>query len=208
MLFDLDGTLADTAGDLAAAANLMRTVRGLAPLPLALLRPMASHGARGLLQVAFERAPDDADFESLRTEFLACYAAALDVHSRLFDGMPAVLDALEARGVAWGIVTNKAARFTAPLTAYLGLQGRAGTIVSGDTTPFAKPHPAPLLRAADELGVAPQDCIYVGDDARDIVAGRAAGMVTVAAGWGYGDAPHAWGADRLLATPADLVALI
>ena len=121
MLFDLDGTLADTAPDLAAAANLMRTVRGLEPLPLALLRPVASHGARGLLQVAFERAPDDADYEALRDEFLSCYAAALATHSKLFDGMSDVLAALERRGVAWGIVTNKAERFTAPLTELLGL---------------------------------------------------------------------------------------
>ncbi len=207
MLFDLDGTLADTAPDLAAAANRMRTLRGLAPVSLDLLRPVASHGARGLLRVAFEKTPEDADYEALRVEFLACYEAALAVDSRLFDGMPDVLDALEARGVAWGIVTNKAMRYTKPLTEWLGLATRAGAIVGGDTTPFAKPHPAPLLHAARLLDLPPSACIYVGDDPRDIVAGRAAGMHTVAAGWGYGEAPLRWDADVLLQHPRDLMSL-
>lgn len=208
MLFDLDGTLADTAPDLAAAANAMRLRRGLEPMPLALLRPVASHGARGLLRIAFGRTPDDADFDALRVEFLSDYEAGLAVHSRLFDGVPAVLAAVESRGLAWGIVTNKAMRFTAPVTAFLGLVERAGAIVSGDTTPFAKPDPAPLLHAARLLGLPPSACIYVGDDHRDIVAGRAAGMYTVAAAWGYGDAPHSWEADRVSAEPADLLALV
>lgn len=207
MLFDLDGTLADTAPDLAAAANRMRTLRGLEPVPLDLLRPVASHGARGLLRVAFEKTPEDADYEALRVEFLACYEAALAVDSRLFDGMPDVLDALEARGVAWGIVTNKAMRYTKPLTEWLGLAPRAGAIVGGDTTPFAKPHPAPLLHAARLLDLPPSVCIYVGDDPRDIVAGRAAGMHTVAAGWGYGETPLRWDADVLLQQPRDLMSL-
>ncbi|MEO8938458.1 MAG: HAD-IA family hydrolase [Burkholderiaceae bacterium] len=207
MLFDLDGTLADTAPDLAAAANRMRTLRGLEPVPLDLLRPVASHGARGLLRVAFEKTPEDADYEALRVEFLACYEAALAVDSRLFDGMPDVLDALETRGVAWGIVTNKAMRYTKPLTEWLGLATRAGAIVGGDTTPFAKPHPAPLLHAARLLDLPPSACIYVGDDPRDIVAGRAAGMHTVAAGWGYGEAPLRWDADVLLQHPRDLMSL-
>ena len=208
MLFDLDGTLADTAPDLAAAANAMRTARGLAPVPLALLRPVASHGARGLLQVAFECAPDDADYEALRVEFLDRYEAALAVDSRLFDGMPDVLDALESRGIAWGIVTNKAMRFTDPLTRLLGLADRAKTIVAGDTTPFTKPHPASLLYAADRLGLPPTTCVYVGDDLRDIAAGHAAGMQTIAAGWGYGDAPRSWEADAVLDDPRELIALL
>ena len=210
VLFDLDGTLADTAPDLAAAANAMRLARALAPLPLSLLRPVASHGARGLLRIALERTPEDSDYEALRVEFLTRYEHALDVHTRLFDGMTNVLDALEAHGLRWGIVTNKAARFTAPLVESLHLTRRATSVVSGDTTPHAKPHPAPLLHAAVQMGVAPEVCIYVGDDLRDIVAGRAAGMRTAAAAWGYcadGD-PHGWGADTVVETPLDLLALL
>lgn len=210
MLFDLDGTLADTAPDLAAAANAMRTGRGLDALPLDALRPVASQGARGLLRVAFEKTPEDRDYDALRDEFLMRYQAALAVHTRLFDGMSEVLDALEGRGLAWGIVTNKAERFTGPLATYLGLAGRARAIVSGDTTPFSKPHPGPLLHAARLLGVPPSDCVYVGDDHRDIVAGRAAGMDTVAAAWGYcaHSLPTQWEADLVLARPLDLLALL
>lgn len=207
MLFDLDGTLADTAPDLAAAANAMRTARGLLPAPFDGLRQVASHGARGLLGVAFGMTPDDPDIEPMRAEFLERYEAALAVGTRLFDGMPDVLDALERRGVAWGIVTNKAMRFTDPLTKLLGLAGRAGAIVSGDTTPFTKPHPAPLLHAADLLSLSPSDCVYVGDDLRDIEAGRAAGMRTIAAAWGYcgASAPTEWQADAVLADPRHLL---
>ena len=209
MLFDLDGTLADTAPDLAAAANAMRIARGLDALPLDALRPVASQGARGLLRVAFESAPDDQDYATLRDEFLLRYHEALAVHTRLFDGMSDVLDALEERGLAWGIVTNKAERFTRPLAAYLGLASRAGAIVSGDTTPFSKPHPGSLLHAARLLDLPPAECVYVGDDHRDIVAGRAAGMDTVAAAWGYcaDSAPTQWEADLVLARPLDLLML-
>ena len=207
VLFDLDGTLADTAPDLAAAANGMRVSRGLEPVPLARLRPVASHGARGLLRVAFERTPDDAAYEALRVEFLERYEAALAVHSRLFDGMTDVLDGLERNGIRWGIVTNKAMRFTDPLTRLLGLSPRAAVIVSGDTTPHAKPHPAPLLHAAALLDVPPSQCVYVGDDLRDIAAGRAAGMGTIAAGWGYGEAPTDWEADVVLDDPRDLLTI-
>jgi N-acetyl-D-muramate 6-phosphate phosphatase len=210
MLFDLDGTLADTAPDLAAAVNAMRVARGLDPVALDLLRPMASHGARGLLQVAFDRAPDHADYEAMRVEFLARYESALAVHSCLFEGMAEVLDALEAHRRTWGIVTNKAMRFTDPLSHLLGLTARAGTIVSGDTTPHAKPHPAPLLHAAEQLGLLPSECIYVGDDLRDIVAGKAAGMQTIAAAWGYcgSTTPMQWEADLVLAHPRDLMRLL
>ena len=208
MLFDLDGTLADTAPDLAAAANRMLVDRGLPPVAFERLRPVASHGARGLLAVAFDRTPDDPDYEGLRVEFLATYESALAVHSKLFDGMPAVLDGLERAGWSWGIVTNKATRLTVPVTAWLDLATRAGTIVSGDTTPFSKPHPAPLLHAAGVLGLPPDACLYVGDDPRDIAAGRAAGMRTVAVGWGYGPDPSTWGADLVVARPHDLLALL
>jgi N-acetyl-D-muramate 6-phosphate phosphatase len=209
MLFDLDGTLADTAPDLAAAANAMRIARGLQPMPLERLRPMVSSGARGMLQVAFDKAPTDPEFEAMRVEFLDRYASALAVHSRLFDGMAEVLDALEARGIAWGIVTNKAMRFTDPLVRILGLSTRTTAIVSGDTTPFAKPHPAPLLRAAELLDIPATECIYVGDDLRDMTAGQAAGMRTVAAAWGYcgGSEPVQWQADVICDEPRALLAL-
>jgi 2-phosphoglycolate phosphatase len=209
ILFDLDGTLADTAPDLAAAANAMRAARGLAPVSLELLRPMASSGARGLLKVAFEKTPDDADYEALRIEFLDRYESALAVHSKLFDGMSEVLDAIEARGLVWGIVTNKAMRFTDPLMVLLGIASRAGAIVSGDTTPFTKPHPAPLLHAAELLDIPASECIYVGDDLRDMAAGQAAGMHTVAAAWGYcgRSEPTQWQADVVLAEPRELLTL-
>lgn len=207
MLFDLDGTLADTAPDLAAAANAMRIARGLEPAPFDGLRQVASHGARGLLRVAFGMAPDDTDYEAMRVEFLARYEAALAVHTRLFDGVPEVLDALDRHDIPWGIVTNKAMRFTDPLTKLLGLAGRAGAIVSGDTTPFTKPHPASLMHAAHLLSLPPSDCVYVGDDLRDIEAGRAAGMRTIAAAWGYcgATAPTQWQADAVLAHPLALL---
>jgi 2-phosphoglycolate phosphatase len=210
MLFDLDGTLADTAPDLAAAANAMRVARGLEPIGLDRLRPMASHGARGLLKVAFDKAPADADYEALRVEFLDRYEAALAVHSKLFAGMDDVLDALEARGLAWGIVTNKAMRFTEPLAALLGLANRAGAIVGGDSTPFTKPHPGPLLHAAELLDIPASECIYVGDDLRDMAAGHAAGMRTVAAAWGYcgTSAPTQWQADVVCDEPRDLLTLL
>ena len=210
VLFDLDGTLADTAPDLAAAANAMRLARALSPLPLSLLRPVASQGARGLLRIALERTPDDNDYEALRIEFLMRYEQALDVHTRLFDDMANVLDAIEAHGLRWGIVTNKAAKFTTPVVESLRLTTRAAVVVAGDTTPYGKPHPAPLLHAASRMGVAPEACVYVGDDLRDIVAGRAAGMRTAAAAWGYcadGD-PRGGGADAVVETPRDLLALV
>jgi phosphoglycolate phosphatase len=212
VLFDLDGTLVDTAPDLAAAANRQRAERGLEPLPLEALRPMASHGARGLIGRALGRAPGDEDYESLRQQFLAYYEAALCVHSRLFEGMDATLDALERSGVRWGIVTNKLARFTAPLVESLGLAQRAACVVSGDTTPHAKPHPAPLLHAIEQAGAAAAaSTIYVGDDVRDVQAGHAAGVATVIAAYGYlgADADiRGWGGDHIIERPTDLLALV
>ncbi len=210
MLFDLDGTLVDTAPDLAAAANAMRTERGLAALPLEALRPVASQGARGLLRVALDRTPEHDDYITLRDAFLDRYERALLVHTRIFDGMSEVLETLEGRGRGWGIVTNKAKRFTEPLTRLLGLDHRTAAIVSGDTTAHTKPHPEPLLYAARMLGLSPADCVYVGDDHRDIVAGRAAGMQTIAAAWGYcGESPPTqWQADLVVQHPRDLVMLI
>lgn len=209
ILFDLDGTLADTAPDLAAAVNHLRTMRGLAPTPYDVLRPTASAGARGMIGAAFGLAPGDDGYEALRLEWFDRYQSAMAVHSTRFDGVDALLEGLLAAGMAWGIVTNKPARFTDPLLPQIGL-AHAGCIISGDTTPHAKPHPAPLLEGARRLGLAPETCWYVGDDQRDIEAGRAAGMVTVACAWGYcgNVAPSSWGADYVLETPAELLATL
>ena len=206
VLFDLDGTLVDSAPDLAGAMNRIEQHRGLPLTPYALLRPHASAGARGLIGAAFGLVPGDVGYESLRIEFLDNYAAAIAVKTQLFDGIAIMLAELERQHIAWGIVTNKAARFTDALVPQLALSA-ARCVVSGDTTPFAKPHPAPLLEAARRVGVAPGDCWYVGDDLRDIEAGRAAGMVTLSVGWGYGNPmlPVAWNADRHADTPADLL---
>lgn len=206
ILFDLDGTLADTAPDLAAAVNRLRRDRDLAPTPYAALRPFASAGARGLIGAAFGLTPADADYEALRVAFLNNYEAAIAVESTLFDGVVELLAALTLRRVAWGIVTNKAARFTDALVPQIGLQ-HAGCVVSGDTTAHAKPHPAPLLEAARRLSIAPVHCWYVGDDLRDIEAGRAAGMATIAAAWGYcgQTEPEGWLADAVLQHPCELI---
>ena len=207
VLFDLDGTLVDTAPDLAAALNKMRTDRGLDALPLDPLRRMASSGARGLVGVGFNLKPGDAEYEAHRIEFLANYEAALHVHTRLFEGVEALLAAIEVDR-KWGVVTNKAKRFTDPLSRSIGFTGRASCVVSGDTTAHAKPHPAPLLHAAAVSGVAAHECIYVGDDLRDIQAGRAAGMKTLAVTWGYlgdTDPPETWGADAVIARPAQVL---
>ena len=185
VLFDLDGTLADSAGDLAYALNRIRSERGLAPLPVETLRPHASAGARGLLGAGIGVTPEDADYRHLRDRFLEYYAAGLDQTTRLFDGIAALLDALDARALPWGIVTNKVERYTQPVVHALGLASRAAAIVSGDTTPHPKPHPAPLLHAASVLRIEAARCVYVGDDLRDIIAGNAAGMSTIVAEYGY-----------------------
>ena len=211
LLFDLDGTLIDSAPDLAGAANDLRALSGLPPCPYETLRPMVGSGARGMVGAAFGVTPADAEFEDLRERFLTVYTGRLLRLTRVFDAMEPVLQALDARGVPWGIVTNKAERFTRPVIEGLGLDRRAAVVISGDTTPHAKPHPAPLLEAARRLTVAPADCIYVGDDLRDVQAGRAAGMRTVAAGWGYlgGAEPiDAWGADFLIEHPAQVLKLL
>jgi 2-phosphoglycolate phosphatase len=211
VLFDLDGTLADTAPDLAAAVNKMRHERGLEMVPLDDLRPLASAGARGLSGGAFGIGPEHPEFAAMREEFLANYEADLCIETTLFQGIDAVLDELDARGVRWGIVTNKVARLTDPLVALLGLDLRAGCVVSGDTTPHSKPHPAPLLHAARMLDLAPERVVYVGDDLRDIQAGFAAGMVTVAAAYGYcgNDIPPTrWHAQHVVQSPAELQKLL
>lgn len=211
VFFDLDGTLADTAPDLVAAANLLRIARGLSPLPYEVLRPTASAGARGLIQGAFGYDNQHPQFEELRDEFLSNYEKDICVHSKLFDGMDDLLQELEKEQVLWGIVTNKVERFTHPLLKLMSLHERSAAIVGGDTTPHSKPHPAPILKAAEICNINPAQCLYVGDDLRDIEAGRAAGMKTVAAAYGYCgcDEPvNAWGADYIIEHPSELRSIV
>ena len=206
VLFDLDGTLVDTAPDLGHALNLQRVRHGLQPLADAVIRPQASHGARGLLGVGFDLLPDDTRFDHMREEFLQLYADNICRHSRPFPGILELLDSLERRGLAWGVVTNKPARFTEPLMSILDLAERAACIVSGDTCPQAKPHPAPMLAAAELCGAAPGQCLYLGDAERYIQAARAAAMPALVAAWGYLDAtdqPHTWGAHAEIRHPID-----
>lgn len=211
VLFDLDGTLIDSAPDLGAAANKMRTDRRMQPLPLENYRPMAGAGARGMLGEAFGIGADHPDFAVLREEFFSNYEACMTERTHAFDGISALVDALCGQGLLWGVVTNKSERFALPLTRAMALFATAGAVVGGDTTPHAKPHPAPLREAAQRLRVAPAQCIYVGDDERDIVAGLAAGMGTVAATYGYlgkmTDA-RAWGAHASINSPLDLLKLL
>jgi len=211
VLFDLDGTLIDSAPDLAGACNEMRLERGLAPLPYERLRRMVGSGARGMVGASFGLAPDSPGYLELRDEFLGRYEARMTRETKVFDAMVPVLAWLERKRLPWGIVTNKASRFAVPLVAALGLAERASALVCGDTVAHSKPHPAPLLEAARRLGLAPERCAYVGDDRRDVDAGRAAGMLTIVAAWGYlgdGEAPEAWGANRLIAHPDELQAAI
>ena len=211
VFFDLDGTLADTAPDLVAATNQLLIARNLAPKPYELLRPHASAGARGLLHGAFGITPEHPDFIDLRDEFYLNYEKALLVHSKLFDGMDDLLKAMEEANLPWGIVTNKSERFTNPLTNLMGLRERAVSTVSGDTTPHAKPHPEPILHAARIANIDPTKSIYVGDDIRDVIAGKAAGMLTVAAAYGYcgcKEPPEVWGADYLIRHPLELLEII
>ncbi len=208
VLFDLDGTLADSAPGLADAANDMLAARQLPVLPLSALRPAVGSGARGMVGTAFGVLPGQAGYESLRDEFLARYELRLLEKTRLFDEVHHMLDALEAKGLAWGIVTNKALRFAEPMSRALGLVPRTLVLVGGDSTPHTKPHPAPLLEAAGRLGMPPGECVYVGDDVRDMQAGRAAGMGTLAAAWGYlghGADVAAWPADFVLPSPKALL---
>ena len=208
VLFDLDGTLIDSAPDLGAAADKMRTDRGMQSLPLSAYRPLAGAGARGMIAVAFDVGPLDAEFNQLKEEFFDNYEARLVKNTHAFEGVAELIDQIHLAGLKWGVVTNKAARFTIPITQAMPLFKSAQTIVSGDSTPHAKPHPAPLLEAARRLGLPPVRCIYVGDDERDIAAGRAAGMVTVAAAYGYlGDVVDTidWKADLTITKPIALL---
>jgi len=209
VLFDLDGTLADSAPDLAAALNRIREDRGLDPVPVERLRAFASAGARGMLGAGMGIATDHPEYPALRERFLANYESGLDRETVLFPGISELLDALETRELRWGIVTNKFARFTERVVAALQLGSRAGAVVAGDTTPHAKPHPAPLLHAAAQLRVAAADCVYVGDDLRDVAAGNAAGMATIVAEYGYlgeSGSSEGWPATGWIDAPLDLLA--
>ena len=207
VLFDLDGTLADTAPDLGYAINHMRAVRGLPPLPLTITRPVTSMGARGMLETGLAVTPEHPDYQMLREEFLAVYAENLCRDSRLFPGIAELLAELEHRSLPWGVVTNKPERFTHPLLKRLGVHSRAACIIGGDTTGKIKPDPAPLVAAADRISIAPTRCLYLGDDIRDMQAGRAAGMKIVVAGFGYlnGGDPNLWEADAIISQPLDLL---
>jgi N-acetyl-D-muramate 6-phosphate phosphatase len=211
VLFDLDGTLIDSAPDLGAAADKMRVDRGLPSLPLDAYRHMAGAGARGMLGIAFGMKPDHPDYDGLREEFFVNYERCMTERTYAFEGVPDLIAQLTKRGFVWGVVTNKAMRFAGPLTRTMPLFASAAAVVGGDSTAHAKPHPEPLFEAARRLELEPGQCIYVGDDERDIVAGRAAGMGTVAATYGYlgGNAAAApWGADAHITSPLDLLALL
>lgn len=207
VLFDLDGTLADTAPDLAYALNGVLAEQGRAPLPLDTIRPAASHGGIALIRCGFgEGHPGE---EALRLRLLDIYQANIARETHLFPGMAEVLAEIEARGLNWGVVTNKPAWLTEPLLDALGLSRRAGCIVSGDTCEQSKPHPQPILHACRQVGVTARECLYVGDAERDIEAGRRAGTHTLAALFGYiskNDRPQDWGADALIAHPGEILA--
>ena len=211
VLFDLDGTLIDSAPDLGAAADKMRTDRGLPSFPLGRYRHMAGSGARGMLGIAFGMHPDHADFAAMKEEFFVNYEQCMTQRTFAFDGVAALIQSLVDCKLPWGVVTNKSARFSEPLTRAMPLFASAAVVISGDTTPHAKPHPEPLFEAARRLNVDPKRCIYVGDDHRDIVAGLAAGMGTVAATYGYlgaaADTSH-WGAHATISAPNALLPLL
>lgn len=211
ILFDLDGTLADTAADLGAVLNRLRSEAGQAPLPAATIRPHVSKGVRGLLGIGFALAPGDDGYAELHQRFLAYYGDSLCVATTLFEGVLGLLASLEAEGIKWGVVTNKTSRYTLPVMAALGLGRRAACIVSGDSSPRPKPAADPLLLASTLAGALPARCLYVGDDLRDMQAARAAGMGAIAAAWGYlGDGLplDAWGADAIIQSPGELTGLL
>ena len=211
VFFDLDGTLADTADDLAAPVNAMRLERGRQPMPVAELRPFASTGARGLIAKGLGVLQDDPGYEAVRLEFLERYEKDMVVHTRLFEGMPELIERIEAEGLRWGVISNKIERFVRIIVEKLGIADRLAVAYGGDSAARPKPHPDLMLLALETTGLRGGDCVYVGDDLRDVVAGRAAGMATVAAAYGYcGDAdrPEDWGADALIRHPKELVALL
>lgn len=210
ILFDLDGTLIDTAHDLAYALNLQRERHGFPALPLEVIRPYASHGSIGLLFIGFALTQEDSHFPAMREEYLDLYDQVFIQQPQLFYGVPELLARLDADAVPWGVVTNKLRRFTQPLLQRVGLHQRAACVVSGDDAPNPKPAPDTLLLACAEAGVVPAQCWYVGDAERDIQAGKAAGMKTAVAMYGYlnaTDRPTEWGADALIEAPLDVLTL-
>lgn len=211
VLFDLDGTLIDSAPDLGAAVDKMRTDRGLTSLSLTQYRHMAGAGARGMIEIGFGLKPEDAEFNALRDEFFVNYEACMTQRTYTFDGVSELIAKINVAGFRWGVVTNKSVRFTFPLTSMMPLFSTALTIISGDTTPYSKPHPEPLFEAARQLNILPERCVYVGDDERDILAGRAAGMKTVAAAYGYLGSVTSirnWNADATIVSPLSLLNLL
>ena len=208
ILFDLDGTLVDTAPDLAFALNTLLEQQGFDSLPYETIRPVASNGSLGLLQLGFGISSEHNDFSSLQQRFIKLYQQNIVRETKLFDGMETVLSCLEKANISWGIVTNKPAFLTGPLVEQLNLTQRASCIVSGDTTPFSKPHPAPMFYACEQINHLPEQCLYVGDHARDIEAGKNANMQTIAALYGYiadGDNPNDWLADSSIEDPRDIL---
>ncbi len=208
VLFDLDGTLADTGPDLAFALNETLQAFNKAPLPYEVIRPVVSHGGMALVRLGFEMEPEDPAFEPRRQHLLQVYRDNIARHTTLFPGMAELLDTLEGRGMNWGVVTNKPAWLTDPLMTALQLDGRAATVVSGDTLPERKPHPAPMLLACQQAGSDAAHCLYVGDAERDIVAGRNAGMHTLVAAYGYigaDERPDTWGADGSIDHPGAIL---
>jgi len=211
ILFDLDGTLVDTAPDLGLALNMQRQRHGLPALPQETIRPYASHGSRGLLGIGFGLSPEHEDFSAMRDEYLDLYDQVFTNAPVMFKGIPELLAAIEQAGMQWGVVTNKPRRFTQPLMDAMKMSERAACVVSGDDATRAKPHPDTLLLACELAGVDPSHCMYVGDAERDIQAGNAAGMRTVVARYGYLDAqdtPEDWGAEILIDSPAELTSLL
>ena len=210
VLFDFDGTLADTAPDLAAAMNRLRSEQGLEPMPIERLRPFASAGARGMIAASFGMKPDHAEYEALRTAFLEFYGERACVDTKLFPGVADLIDELAARRVRWGIVTNKSLRLTEKIL--YALQVQPDCVVGGDSTPHLKPHPEPLLLAARRLELEPGACFYLGDDLRDMQAARAAGMRPIAVNWGYhhpdGGQPGTWQAEAVIDAPLDLLSYV
>ena len=210
VFFDLDGTLVDTADDLAAPVNHMREARGLKPLPLEEYRPFASAGSRGLLHIGLGATTDDPDYPALRTEFLNRYEQEIAVHSRLFDGMPALLAWLETNGIRWGVISNKLEYLVRRLVQQLGLGHRVALAYGGDTAPRAKPWPDPLKMALQETGLTARQCVYIGDDLRDIQAAHAVDMPAVAAAYGYGNPNEIpqWRADHIVTSPQEFLAML
>lgn len=211
VLFDFDGTLVDSAPDLATSANYIRTLQDLTPLPLDHLRPYASMGARGLLKAALDLDTDHPDYEAQKNLFLDHYAANSTTHSDLFDGVDILISQLNDIGIKWGVVTNKAVHLTQPIMEHFNLSASSKVLVGGDSTAHIKPHPASLFLACEKTGIAPADCIYIGDDERDIVAGKAAGMATVVAAYGYCDfdpAIASWQADGIASHATEIFPII